>query len=200
MELVDRGLLEELCFKSQVKLPDSLESIVCTQEDASLKSPSVPAHYYRFLYALTALKKPKLWLELGTHTGISSACLAEGYTEGDGITVNILEELRMDCVRFNVEYFPKHDSLIPVDLYHKIDILFIDTDHDGKRCLAEFNLYRDQLAPNAIVMFDDISLLPCMERFWREFNPEGFEKFELPIHGWAAFGVLINKEAQEAQA
>lgn len=198
MELVDRGVLEKLCLTAQKKLPSLLEEIVITQEDASLRSPSVPAHYYRFLFALAELIKPKLWLELGTHTGISSACLADGYPEGHGITVNIIDELRPECERQNVEYYEYHLSLARVPFSRKLDILFIDAEHNGKSCLDEFNLYKDDMANSSIVMFDDIHLIPEMTRFWNEFNPKGFDKFELPIHGWAGFGVLIKKEAQEA--
>lgn len=196
--MITRAVLEELAYSSQVKLPSSLEAIVCSQEDASLHSPSVPAHYYRFLYALAALKKPVLWLEIGTYTGISSACLADGWRDGRGITINILEELNPECERVNVDYFYFHNSLKRIIPGNRLDILFIDAEHNGKSCVDEFNLYKDDLAPGAIVMFDDIHLIPEMTKFWEEFNPDGFEKFELPVHGWAGFGVLIKKEAQEA--
>ena len=167
-----------------------LEAVVGQQEDASLKSPGVYAHYYRFFYRLTQLIKPALTVELGTHVGISSACLADGFRDGKVITVNNHVELFEHNRRSNVTYLIQ-DSLEPIQTVNDIVILFIDTDHDGVRCLNEFELYKDRVLPGGLIFFDDIHLLPCMEEFWKNFNPAGYEKFELPVHGDAGFGVLI---------
>jgi len=45
--MIGKEEMEKLVFDSQKVLGSGLEVIVCTQEDASLKSPGVPAHYYR---------------------------------------------------------------------------------------------------------------------------------------------------------
>lgn len=194
-----REQIEKLAYESQKVIESPLEKIICTQEDASLRSPGVPAHYYRFLYQLARIVKPKLTLELGTHSGISAACLAEGYPEGSVITVNNRNELMPECARENVIYEIR-DSLSMLNLPGKIDILFIDTDHDGIRCLQEYNLYIEHMRIGGIVMFDDISLFDCMRDFWKEFNPAEGEKFTIPVHGGAGFGVVLlhNKEAQDA--
>ena len=193
MELITKEKLLELSIYSQKIIDDvDLEQIVCTQEDASLQSPGVEAHYYRFLYFLTKLYKPSLCLELGTHTGISAACLAMGFPEGKVITVNNKDQLLPECEMPNTEYFVQ-DSCEPISLPGKIDVLFIDTNHDGIHCAKEYETWKKHVAQGGVVFFDDIHLFPCMDDFWNRFNPEEGEKFELNIHGGAGFGVVIFK-------
>lgn len=169
-----------------------LESIILVQEDASLKSPGVEAHYYRFLYRLAQKMKAELMLELGTHTGISAACLAEGSPEGYVITVNNKEQLWAHCRRSNVRYVIQ-DSLIPLELPGRIDILFIDTNHDGLHAFKEFLIYENKVAQNGVILFDDITLNPEMIKFWSEFHPVGWERVELAAHGGAGFGAIVRK-------
>ena len=190
--LITRKEMEEMVFEAQKLIVGStLEKTVSTQEDASLQSPGVPAHYYRYFYWLTKKVKPQLTVELGTHTGISAACLAEGYPGGQVITVNNKNQLMGQCKRPNIEYRIQ-DSLELFDVpKFGIDILFIDTLHDGIQPLKEWKLWSPFVRKGGIVMFDDIHLLPPMEKFWEEFNPLIGEKFELPIHGGAGFGVVL---------
>lgn len=177
---------------------DDLEAILNAQEDASLQSPGVDAHYYRFIYQLAKAIRPKTVLELGTHTGISSACFADGNPDATVYTVNNQNQLWDHCRRQNVKYILQ-DSLIPVHTEDLIDILFIDTDHDGIRCGQEFNLYLPRMKNNGIILFDDIGLNVEMKMFWNSFNP-GYVKHELPVHGWAGFGVIIiNDESKTAK-
>jgi hypothetical protein len=81
---------------------------------------------------------------------------------------------------------------------HKgIELLFIDTEHNGLQPLMEFQAWYPKLARRAIVFFDDISLNERMREFWTSFNP-GHPKISLPVHGDAGFGaVYVNKEACE---
>ena len=189
--MIGKEEMEKLVFDSQKVLGSGLEVIVCTQEDASLKSPGVPAHYYRYLYFLADKIKPKLSVELGTHTGISAACIAEGYSEGKVITIDNHNYLREECKRRNIEYWIQ-DSLAtlkrPID---DINLLFIDTAHDGVRAKNEYNYWLKYMADDGIVLFDDINLNDEMKQFWASFNPTEGLKFELLVHGWAGFGVIL---------
>ena len=185
-EFIDRIVVESrMIMKSE-----ALEAIVRSQEDASLRSPGVEAHYYRFLYRLAQETKPRLSLELGTHTGISAACLAEGNPDGKVVTVDIAPFVRDDCRRSNIQY-QTQDSLTPIRFIEPIDILFLDTNHDGVHPLQEYLLYKDFMSPNGVIFFDDIFLLECMKKFWEAFIPERGEKFEIPVHGGAGFGVVL---------
>lgn len=190
--MITKEEITKLSYSNGIRLPEKLEEIVSWQEDSSLKSPGVEAHYYRFFYWLFDQIRPALTLELGTHTGISAACMAEGNPNGLVITVNNHEELWEKCRRPNVEY-RIHDSLVPIQPQRLINVLFIDTEHDGIRCLNEFNLYQGWMAEDGIVFIDDITLFPCMREFWEKFNPVGWEKFDIPAHGDAGFGCLIRR-------
>lgn len=197
MRQVTRQDLEAIAKTCNRPIPSPLEYIVRSQEISSLKSPSVDADYYRFIYRLCQMINPGFILELGTHTGISAACFAEGAPEAKIITVNNKVELRDECRRPNVTYLTQ-DSLQKIDLQGRsIDILFSDTFHDGVVPLKEFQLYRSDMSEGGIIFFDDITLKEPMSRFWDEFvPPQGCEKFELPIHGWAGFGVVIMRHRE----
>lgn len=184
--------VERIIEKSKGLLPDpDVEKAIQKIEDSSLSSPGVHAHYYRFFYHFASILKPKLIVELGTYYGHSSLCLASGNPEGRVITVDHKERVYLECVRENIDY-RIHDSLVPVG-DEKIDLLFIDTLHDGVRALNEFNLYRKRMNSDSIVFFDDISLNDNMKNFWRNFNPYE-SKYELDLHGWAGFGAVIINE------
>jgi predicted O-methyltransferase YrrM len=189
-----RNQLEQLAVSTNRKVDtEELETLINKQEDASLISPGVAAHYYRFLYRLAQLMQPKVKLELGTHTGISAACLAEGCPKAKVITVDIDDVVRKEHRRPNVTYL-HHDSLQKVDLPGKIDILFLDTFHDGIRPMNEYKLYEADVADGGMIFFDDIYLLECMKVFWSVLSPVRGEKFDLPVHSSAGFGaILINQ-------
>jgi predicted O-methyltransferase YrrM len=189
--MITKDILEKLAIDSKRSIEiESLEGIVNRQEDASLQCPGIEAHYYRFFYRLAELIKPEFTLELGTHTGISAACLATGNPEGLVVTINNKQQLNNECRRDNIIYLIQ-DSLTKIVQNKKIDILFIDTDHDGIRCMEEYKLYKDSMAENGIIFFDDIYLLDCMKTFWNNFIPAFGKKFELNVHGTAGMGVIL---------
>lgn len=170
---------------------NEMERIVTQEEDASLKSPGVPAHYYRFFYQLIKRMNPKLIVELGTYTGISAYCMAKAAPQAKVITVDHDYRVKPECVLPNIQYFRQDSLELPeVDL-SGIDILFIDTLHDGVRCQREYDLYHQFVKRGGIIFFDDIHLFDLMDRFWDGFNPKQGEKFELPVHGKAGFGVVL---------
>lgn len=185
-----KNKLIKLSIDSNQKLPTELEQIVCIEKDAMLRAPGSVAHYYRFFYFLAKLLKPSLTVELGTSKGISSACLAAGNPEGKVITINKCNELLPECRMGNVAYLLQ-DSRVPVDLPRKIDILYIDTEHNGIICQEEYDIWKSLMSPGGIVFFDDIHLSKSMDDFWAGFNPAEGEKFELPVHGEAGFGVVL---------
>jgi len=189
--MITKEILERLAIESKRAIDDELlERIVSRQEDASISCPGVEAHYYRFFYRLTELMRPELTVELGTHSGISAACLAAGNPEGLVITINNKDQFQRECIRPNI--IPMiQDSLILPKLDKKINILFVDTDHNGKRCMEEYKLYKDLMAENGIIFFDDIYLFECMREFWVNFIPKFGQKFDLNIHGGAGMGVVL---------
>ena len=104
----------------------------------------------RFLSMLSQMIRPCRILELGTYTGYSALCLAEGLTEdGKLISIEKNDELE-DIIRENIALSPlRHKievligdckELIP-SLHDKFDIVFIDAD---KR---EYSEYLDAVLP-----------------------------------------------------
>lgn len=183
-------VLKSLSISDGNSLTAELENILLMQVDTVKRPAGEPDHYYRFLFRLVQFIKPTLTLELGTSYGTSSACIADAHHEGSVITVDMVDLLREACYRRNVLYV-RSDSLDKVKLGPKIDILFIDTEHDGERFIDEFRLYEPDLSENAIVLIDDIHLNQDMKDAWEIFEPEGWVKIELPCHGEAGFGAFI---------
>ena len=99
---------------------------------------------------------------------------------------------RPHCIRDNVEYIDNHDSLNKVELDGKIDILFIDTEHNGIRCRDEFNLYRNDMAPGSIILFDDYCNRPyysdIVEKYIKPANLHGrmaeFHPKNISVNEW----------------
>lgn len=94
----------------------------------------------RFLSMISRMIKPKSILEIGTYTGYSALCLAEGLpSNGKLITIDANEELE-DLVRKNfssspysnqVDYRIGPASEIIQTLTGKFDLVFIDADKEN---------------------------------------------------------------------
>ena len=192
MRIVTEDFLLELSYASQVKIPnDELEGLLISEENEHLRSPGIPAHYYRFFHCLIGYLAPVQVLELGSYTGISAYALADDNVNGDVVSLDHNFDRILDvCRECPGLRFVGSDSLNKIDI-NNIDVLFLDTLHDGQRCQGEFDLYKDDVVPGGLIFFDDVYLNDEMRAFWENFKPEGFEKFNLPVHGNAGFGCLI---------
>ncbi len=117
----------------------------------------------RVLSMISKLIRPKMILELGTFTGYSTLCLAEGLTfNGELHTVDINEEL----VDFQRKYFNKSDyghqiiqhtgsalDIIP-NLNLNFDLVFIDADKPNYS--NYFHLIIDKLNTGGIILSDNV--------------------------------------------
>ncbi|MBL7935336.1 MAG: class I SAM-dependent methyltransferase, partial [Bacteroidia bacterium] len=91
----------------------------------------------RFLSFISKLQQPKLIVEIGTYTGYSALCLAEGlHPEGKLISIDVNEETSAFAKAFieKTEYTNKIDLVladakdyIPT-IKEPIDLVFIDAD------------------------------------------------------------------------
>jgi predicted O-methyltransferase YrrM len=117
----------------------------------------------RVLAMISKLIRPSTILEIGTYTGYSALCLAEGLQEkGRLITIDINEELNA----FAQKYFDKsaHKNqikqiignaidVIPT-LNEKFDMVFIDADKSNYS--HYFNLIIDKMNSGGVILSDNV--------------------------------------------
>jgi predicted O-methyltransferase YrrM len=117
----------------------------------------------RLLALLSSLLKPKRILEIGTYTGYSALCLAEGLPDdGKLITIDVNEELQArvqgyfndSAYKNQIEYYIGDAiELIPT-LSDTWDLVFIDA--DKKNYLNYYDLVIEHMNPGGIILADNI--------------------------------------------
>lgn len=144
--------------------PELLQQLRRETHQKVLQPRMLSGHYQgRLLSMLSKLVQPKTILEIGTYTGYSALCLAEGLQlNGQLHTIDINEELH----DFQRKYFDKSDygnhiiqhtgsalDIIP-KLDTTFDLVFIDADKENYP--AYFNLVIDKLNSGAIILSDNV--------------------------------------------
>ena len=117
----------------------------------------------RVLSMISKMIKPKCVLEIGTYTGYSAICMAEGLApEGRLITLDINEELESrvrsyfreagieDCVDYRIG---DAREIIPT-LTDQFDLVFIDADKSSYGLY--FDLVIDKMNPGGIILADNV--------------------------------------------
>lgn len=117
----------------------------------------------RFLSFISKLQQPKLIVEIGTYTGYSALCLAEGLAAGGKlISIDVNEETSAFAKSFiqQTEYASKIElvlgdakAYIP-GIKETIDLVFIDA--DKKNYLNYFHLVIDKLKPGGLIIADNV--------------------------------------------
>ena len=117
----------------------------------------------RFLSFISKLQQPKLVVEIGTYTGYSALCLAEGLAEnGKLISIDVNEETSAFAKLFieKTEYANKIDLVladakdyIPT-IKESIDLVFIDA--DKKNYLNYYHLVIDKLNKGGLIIADNV--------------------------------------------
>ncbi|MEI8193687.1 MAG: O-methyltransferase [Flavobacteriia bacterium] len=117
----------------------------------------------RLLSLLSSLLKPKRILEIGTYTGYSALCLAEGLpNDGKLITIDVNEELQArvqsyfndSAYKNQIEYhIGDAMELIPT-LSDRWDLVFIDA--DKKNYLAYYDLVVENTRPGGLILADNV--------------------------------------------
>lgn len=117
----------------------------------------------RFLSLISKLQQPKLIVEIGTYTGYSALCLAEGLAEnGKLISIDVNEETSAFAKSFiaKTEYV-KQIELVLADakeyvttIKEPIDLVFIDA--DKKNYLAYYHLVIDKLNKGGLIIADNV--------------------------------------------
>ena len=144
--------------------PELLQELTRETYQKILQPRMLSGHYQgRLLSMISKLMHPKNILEIGTYTGYSALCLAEGMPDdGELHTIDINEEL----VDFQRTYFDRSPygkqifqhlgnalEIIP-SLNKTFDLIFIDADKDNYP--AYFNVIIDKLNPGGIILSDNV--------------------------------------------
>ena len=117
----------------------------------------------RYLAMISKLAKPKYILEIGTYTGYSALCLAEGLEEGGELhTLEINDELETMCRKYfaeagKAEQIHLHigDALDTLqNLKRDWDLIFIDA--DKPRYLDYYKLPIPRLKSGAFILADNV--------------------------------------------
>ncbi|MDP6922729.1 MAG: O-methyltransferase [Lutibacter sp.] len=121
------------------------------------------AYQGRILAMISKMSRPRRILEIGTYTGYSALCLAEGLPEdGQLITIDINEE-RHHFVQQFFDKSPYKDQLTPMvgnalDLIPTLndtwDLVFIDADKTNY--VNYFKLIIDKMNPGGIILSDNV--------------------------------------------
>ncbi len=144
--------------------PELLQQLNRETYQKILQPRMLSGHYQgRVLSMISKLVTPLNILEIGTYTGYSALCLAEGMQNNGALhTIDINEEL-MD---FQRKYFDKSgygERIIQhlgnaLDIIPKIDktfdLIFIDADKENYT--NYFNIIIDKLNPGGIILSDNV--------------------------------------------
>jgi predicted O-methyltransferase YrrM len=151
-------------------------------------------HYQgRVLSLLSKLIRPKSILEIGTYTGYSALCLAEGMAaDGQLNTIDINEEL----YDFQRKYFDFSDygkqiiqhtgnalDIIPI-LDKTFDLVFIDADKYNYS--NYFNLVIDHMKPGGVILSDNV--------LWSGKVIEPLNPKDSDTKGLLAFNTLLKED------
>lgn len=117
----------------------------------------------RVLSLFSRLLQPKRILEIGTYTGYSALCLAEGLAvDGTLITIDVNEELQARVQSyFNDSAYKNHieyhigDAMELIPTFPEMwDLVFIDA--DKKNYLNYYELVIERMNPGGIILADNI--------------------------------------------
>jgi len=117
----------------------------------------------RYLSMISKMLRPKRILEIGTYTGYSALCLAEGLTEnGQLITMDINDELNWIHQKYIAQsafahqikcvYGDAFELLKTMD--NRYDLVFMDADKD--RYLDYYEMLVPALPSGAVILIDNV--------------------------------------------
>ena len=163
MEFLSESIIE-YCENHSEKEPEYLAKLNRETHQKVLQPRMLSGHYQgRLLSLISKLVNPKNILEIGTYTGYSALCLAEGLqSNGKLHTIDINEEL----FDFQQKYFQKSEfkdniiqhlgdatQIIP-QLDIKFDLVFIDADKPNYP--KYFEIIINKMNPGGLILSDNV--------------------------------------------
>ena len=156
--------IDDYIVKHSAKEPALLSKLNRETNQKVLQPRMLSGHYQgRVLSLLSKMKSPKSILEIGTYTGYSALCLAEGLAKDGRLhTIDINEELYdfqkkyFDASAYKdqiKQYLGNALDIIP-KIEEKFDLVFIDADKPNYP--AYFNLIIEKLNSGGIILTDNV--------------------------------------------
>jgi len=163
MEIVNEGIEEYARLHSGPE-SDLLKELNRETHAMVMQPRMLSGHLQgRFLSFIAKLINPNIIVEIGTYTGYSALCLAEGLAEkGKLITMDVNEELES----FTRSFFDRSEFALKIDyriadaqfeiekIDGPIDLVFIDADKKSNGLY--FDLLIDKIRPGGILIIDNV--------------------------------------------
>jgi len=163
MEFIDEALANYANAHSSEE-PGILKKLNRETHLKMMQSRMLSGHLQgRLLSLLSHLTRPKCILEIGTYTGYSAICLAEGLAEGgilhtidnnperDAFVNRFIDEAKMTN---KIRTYIGDARLVIPKITGEFDIVFIDADKSG---YAEYyDLIIDRVKPGGIIITDNV--------------------------------------------
>ncbi|WP_420572244.1 O-methyltransferase [Kordia sp.] len=188
--------LDEYVVKHSADEPTLLKALTRETYQKILQPRMLSGHYQgRLLSMLSKLISPKTILEIGTYTGYSALCLAEGMQkDGELHTIDINEELH----DFQRKYFDASPygnqihqytgnalEIIPT-LETTFDLVFIDADKPNYP--AYFHAIIEKMNPNGIILSDNV--------LWSGKVIEPLQKNDISTKALLEYNTLLKEDSR----
>lgn len=117
----------------------------------------------RFLSMISCMIRPRRILEIGTYTGYSALCLAEGLAPGGKLlTIDVNEELETKVRNYfneaglaeRIDFRIGDATVIIPSLNETFDLIFIDADKENYS--RYFDLVIDKVSEGGIILADNV--------------------------------------------
>ena len=163
MEFIDQGIEEYARLHTEPE-NDLLKELVRETHAMVLQPRMLSGHLQgRFLSFIAKVYQPSLILEIGTYTGYSALCMAEGLKPGGRlITIDVNEELETFTRSFfnrsaykdQIDYRIADAAIEIPSIEGPIDLVFIDA--DKRNYALYFDLVIDKMRSGGLILVDNV--------------------------------------------
>ena len=163
MEFIDEGIEEYARLHTEPE-NDLLKELVRETHAMVLQPRMLSGHLQgRFLSFIAKVYQPSLILEIGTYTGYSALCLAEGLkADGRLITIDVNEELESFTRSFfhrsafkdQIDYRIADAAVEIPSIDGPFDLVFIDA--DKRNYFLYFDLVIDKMRSGGLILVDNV--------------------------------------------
>jgi predicted O-methyltransferase YrrM len=163
MEFIDEGIEEYARLHTEPE-NDLLKELVRETHAMVLQPRMLSGHLQgRFLSFIAKVYQPSLILEIGTYTGYSALCMAEGLkADGRLITIDVNEELETFTRSFfdrsafkeQIEYRIADAAVEIPAIEGPIDMVFIDA--DKRNYALYFDLVINKMRSGGLILVDNV--------------------------------------------